>query len=288
MCIVPCYTINSIDPVDQLLSNVDMFEMPLKITRGERTFCDRAWSWFNPPGTFSGYNLWLVVGGEGTLQTARAAYTLRPGDCFLLSMWETNIGKHNPDNPLVVPWLCFDALDAKGRVLPVAQLPRPIEHRRLPNFSFFDELFQRMLDRKAEGQGHADEALMWLRAALAEIAWQDRRANLSGPDLERSLMIDELCTRIRERPEQFGNMDSLAEKSHCSVDHLIRIFKQHKGVTPWEYVIRCRIEKASNLLRFSSQTVSHIADLLGHADIYSFCKQFKARTGKTPSEYRKR
>lgn len=265
-----------------------MFDMPLRITGGERTHCDRAWRWHNPPDTFSGYNLWLVASGEGTLKTALTTYTLRPGDCFLLRMWETNIGEHNPDNPLVVPWLYFDALDTRGRVLPISQLPRPIEHRRLANYSFFDELFQRILDRKAEGPGQAEDAIMWLRAALAEIAWQDRRADLSGLDLERSLMIDELCTRIRERPEQFVNMASLAARSHCSVDHLIRIFKQHKGVTPWEYVIRCRIEKASNLLRFSSHTISHIADLLGYADIYSFCKQFKARTGKTPSEYRKK
>ena len=265
-----------------------MFDAPLRISRGGRAFCQGDWRWHNLPGRDHGFNLWFVAGGEGTLKTSQTTYALRPGDCFLLRMWDLNIGEHNPDNPLVVPWVCFDGLDGRGRPLSPDQCPRPREHRRIPNFSFFDELIQRVLDRYAEGESHADQAVLWLRAALGEIAQQDRRSELSGLDLEHSLMIDELCTRVREKPERFDSMDRLAEMARCSVDHLIRVFKRHKGITPWEFVIRCRVEKASNLLRFSSHTISQIADLLGYADIYSFCKQFKARTGQTPSQYRKK
>jgi transcriptional regulator GlxA family with amidase domain len=115
----------------------------------------------------------------------------------------------------------------------------------------------------------------------------DRHSQLSGLDLEHSTMIDVLCASMREQPEKITDMQMLAKRAHCSVDHMIRIFKRHKGVTPWEFLIACRIEKASNLLRFSSHSVSQIADLVGYADIYSFCKQFKSRTGLTPSQYRK-
>jgi AraC-like DNA-binding protein len=265
-----------------------MFDMPLRITRGARTFCNRDWRWHQQPGRATGFNLWFVVGGQGTLRTAQTTYKLHLGDCFLLRMWDVNIGEHDPDNPLVIPWVCFDCLDDRGRPLPPGKCPRPPEHRRISEWTFFDQLIQRILDRHAEEDRHPGEAVTWLRATLLEIAALDRRSHLSGLDLEHSRMIDGLCSHIRQEPEHIRNMDMLAAMGKCSVDHLIRVFRRHKGVTPWEYLIRCRVEKAANLLRFSSHSVSQIADLLGYADIYSFCKQFKARLGQTPSEYRRK
>lgn len=264
-----------------------MLDFPLRIARGGRAGCERGWRWHNPPGRDHGFNLWFIAGGTGTLRTAQATYMLHPGDCFLLPMWAFNLGENRSSATLVVPWVCFDLLDAQGRILPPARCPRPREHRRIPNFSFFDEMIQRVLDCHTESPQRQEESVTWLRAALAEVAWQDRRAELSGVDLRQRLVIDELCVRIREKPEQFRGMAQLAAAARCSVDHLIRVFRKHRGVTPWEYVIRCRVEKAAGLLRFSSHTVSEIADLAGYADIYSFSKQFKARTGQTPSAYRR-
>ncbi|MBA4387033.1 MAG: hypothetical protein C0404_03570 [Verrucomicrobia bacterium] len=264
-----------------------MFDMPLRIDRGDRTFCAPNWRWRNEPGQFTGFNLWFITAGEGTLQTSLKTYELHPGDCFLLRMWDINIGEHNPLNPLVVPWICFDCLDAKGHPLPRSRYPTPREHRRIPDISFFDQLMRRIIDHHVEGEAHAGEAVQWLRAALLEVVEHDRRSQLAGLALEHSTMIDVLCARIREQPEKITSMEILAAQAKCSVDHLIRIFKRYKGITPWEFVISCRIEKASNMLRFSSHSISQIADLLGYADIYSFCKQFKARTGQTPTRYRR-
>jgi AraC-like DNA-binding protein len=263
-----------------------MFNMPLKIVRGDRTVCSPKWRWYNAAGQNDCFNLWFIAAGEGTLQTSQALYDLHPGDCFLLRLWDINIGT-NRSIPLVVSWVCFNCLDVRGRFLPPEKCPAPREHRRIPDISFFDPLLQRVIDNHAEGPAHAADAVQWLRAALLEIAHHDRRSQLSGLELEHDTMVETLCATIRERPEKITSMKMLAAQAHCSVDHLIRVFKRHKRVTPWEFVIRCRIEKASNLLRFSSHSVSQAADLLGYADIYSFSKQFKAHTGRTPTQYRK-
>ena len=264
-----------------------MFDLPLRISSGARTFCSPRWRWVCEPSRNTGFNLWFVTAGEGTLQTAQTRYDLHPGDCFLLRMWDVNIGEHNPQNPLVVSWLCFDCLDARGRILPPAKCPAPREHRRVPDISFLSQVLQRAINHHVEGAAHASEAVQWLRVALLEIAYQDRHSHLSGLDLAHDLMVESLCDRIREHPEQITDMQMLAAQAKCSADHLIRIFKRHKRQTPWEFVIRCRVEKASDLLRFSSHSVSQIADLLGYADIYSFSKQFKAHTGQAPTQYRK-
>ena len=276
-----------IDFGGRFLSDVDMFDRPLRIVRAHRTCCAPDWNWYNTPNHHTCLNLWFIAAGEGTLQTSQNQYQLHPGDCFLLRLWETNIATHNPKQPLVVSWVCFDCLDAKGRVLPQAKRPVPREHRRIPDISFFDQLLQRAINHYAEGPARAAEAVQWLNIALLEMAQLDYQSQLSGLALEQHILVDALCAGIREHPEQITNMQMLAAQAKCSVDHLIRIFKRHKGVTPWEFVIRCRIEKASNLLRFSGHSISQVADMLGYADIYSFSRQFKAHTGRTPSQYRR-
>ena len=275
-----------IDFVDQVLSNIDMFDLTYRITRCDRTRCAPNWSWHHAPNQDTGFNLWFIVAGGGTLQTSQACYELHPGDCFLLRLWDLNIGAPNPSKPLVVSWVCFDGLDRRGLVLPPVKYPAVREHRRIPDITFFDQLVQRVILHHREGPESAGAAVQWLKIALLEMVCHDRRSQLSGVPLEQYMLVDALCSRIREHPEKIANMKMLAAQAHCSVEHLIRIFKRHKRVTPWEFVIRCRMERAGNLLRFSTHTISQIADLLGYADIYSFSKQFKIQTGQTPSRYR--
>ena len=119
-----------IDFVDQVLSNIDMFDLPYRITRCDRTRCAPNWSWHHAPNQDTGFNLWFIVAGGGTLQTSQACYELHPGDCFLLRLWDLNIGAPNPAKPLVVSWVCFDGLDRRGIVLPPVKYPAVREHRR--------------------------------------------------------------------------------------------------------------------------------------------------------------
>ena len=277
--------IYSIDCIDDVLSNIDMFEMALSIDRGEKTVCSRDWSWLNTPGRYTGFNLWVVLEGEGRLQTSRSDYSLGAGDCFLLGMHERIRGSHNPDRPLVVSWICFDCLDSRGQSTAPEACPRPREHRRIADLSFLDQLLQRVVELHAGGARQPAES--WLHVALLEAMKNDDRSQLSGLDLEHAMRIDALCVMMREQPEQFTGVSPMAAAAHCSVDHFIRTFRRLKAVTPWEFMIRCRVEKACNLLRLSSHPVSRIADILGYADIYSFSKQFKDRTGRSPTEYRR-
>ena len=277
----------SIDATDINLSNIGMVKHTLQIARGERTFCAPNWHWHNAPHHDTGFNLWFITAGEGTLETSQSRYVLHPGDCFLLRLWDVNIGEHNPQNPLVVSWICFDCLDARGRILTPDKCPALQEHRRIPELSFFDQVLQRAIHCHAEGPERAAEALHWLQAALFEVMQYDRQSQRSGLDLEQHLLVERLCAGIREHPEAIATLRELAVRAGCSVDHLIRLFRRYKGVTPWEFVIRCRIERSGNLLRFSSHSIAQIAELLGYADIYSFSKQFKVYTGQAPSHYRR-
>ena len=73
-----------------------------------------------------------------------------------------------------------------------------------------------------------------------------------------------------------------------SETHMIRRFREEFGCTPYEYLMRQRIETAQRLLACSRKSIKEIAALLGFSDQYYFSGCFRARTGMSPSRYRSR
>ncbi|MCX7714734.1 MAG: response regulator [Clostridia bacterium] len=68
--------------------------------------------------------------------------------------------------------------------------------------------------------------------------------------------------------------------------YISRLFRQYKGVSPSEYLIRYRIEKAKQLMKENPDLlVKEIADMVGFKEAYYFSKTFKKETGVWPSDY---
>ena len=83
------------------------------------------------------------------------------------------------------------------------------------------------------------------------------------------------------------SIDKLSGLIFKSPSQTIRIFKKQLGITPYEYHMKNRIEKAISLLHETNKPVKEIAFNLGFCDEHYFSNIFKKKTGKTPTEYRK-
>jgi AraC family transcriptional regulator len=83
---------------------------------------------------------------------------------------------------------------------------------------------------------------------------------------------------------------SLQELSHVvqmSPHYFSQLFKQSTGITPHQYVIRCRIERAKDLLRLGKLSIAEIATLVGFVDQSHLHRHFKRLVDVTPKNYRK-
>lgn len=65
------------------------------------------------------------------------------------------------------------------------------------------------------------------------------------------------------------------------------IFQEIIGLSPNKYIQKYRIEEAKSLLKFSTYSISEIADMTGYNDCFYFSKTFKKNIGVSPKEYRK-
>ena len=68
--------------------------------------------------------------------------------------------------------------------------------------------------------------------------------------------------------------------------HFARAFRQSVGVSPYEFVLRLRMERAVELLLTSRLTIADIARAVGFNDPGQFSRHFKRIVGVTPRERR--
>jgi transcriptional regulator GlxA family with amidase domain len=81
---------------------------------------------------------------------------------------------------------------------------------------------------------------------------------------------------------------SMAERAHLSGRTFLRRFKAATGYNPNGYVQNLRIEKARGLLERTRIPISEIGWSVGYHDTSAFSRVFRATTGLTAGEYRKR
>ncbi|MGB3641672.1 MAG: AraC family transcriptional regulator [Rivularia sp. (in: cyanobacteria)] len=91
---------------------------------------------------------------------------------------------------------------------------------------------------------------------------------------------------IEENLDRSLSLIELAEIVQMSPNYFVRLFRQSTGVTPYQYVLNCRIDKAKELLINHKLTLAEISQQLGFYDQSRFTNTFHKRVGITPKKYR--
>jgi AraC-like DNA-binding protein len=98
--------------------------------------------------------------------------------------------------------------------------------------------------------------------------------------------IQPVLMYITEHIQQNIRVDELAGIACFSKDHFSRVFKGITGLSPCDYIIRKRIERAQFLLLTTDLSKYQIIDQTGFRSASYFSRIFKQFTTYTPSQYR--
>lgn len=93
---------------------------------------------------------------------------------------------------------------------------------------------------------------------------------------------------ISEHITEDLTLHQMAEVVHTSIFYFCKQFRKTTGMTFTEFVSRTRVEKAKNFLLNPNLRISEIAYASGFQSLTHFNRLFKAITGNSPTEYRKR
>jgi transcriptional regulator GlxA family with amidase domain len=116
------------------------------------------------------------------------------------------------------------------------------------------------------------------RQAIYEAPIQD-----PGHDPRIRIVLDFFSTNLHRRIR----LIELAEAAKISPSRLSHLFKTEMGLSPGQYLMKLRMQKAGNLLATSRLSVKQIMALVGYDNKSHFVRHFRRSFGVAPSEYRK-
>ncbi|TAX53566.1 AraC family transcriptional regulator [Rhizobium leguminosarum] len=109
----------------------------------------------------------------------------------------------------------------------------------------------------------------------------DRSGSLSRTheDLAKSLLLENLDGNV--------SISEVAQMCNLSRGYFIRAFRETTGMTPYQWVLRERIDRARDLLRTSKTPLAEVAIACGFADQSHFTRVFAGIVGTTPGNWRR-
>ncbi|MBD0335456.1 MAG: helix-turn-helix domain-containing protein [Cyanobacteria bacterium Co-bin13] len=170
----------------------------------------------------------------------------------------------------------------------------PTQVELLPNFqvrNFQLEQLLRLLQAELHqggrmGQLYAESLANALVVNLLQdySAARPRLAVYEGGLGDRKLL--QVTNYIDEALDQNIKLADLAQLAGMSQSHFSRLFKQSMGLSPHQYLLHQRVERAKQLLKHTNQSLIEIALACGFDSHSHFSRQFRQLTGVTPKGYR--
>lgn len=235
-----------------------------------------------PAGALSGTTLEFVAQGVGTLVLAGQSYALAPGMIFTHGPGVSFRITTDEPKTLVRYYVCLDGAPASAlleRYGPplgaVVYTAAPLDVRGL-----FDELIRASRRETALAPRIAAVSLEHLILRIAETTVEDRPA--LGTAFATYLRCRE---HIDQRWGDLATLEQLA--SECEVDpaYVCRLFRRFDEQTPYQRLLRRKIQHAATRLVEGGASVKEVADDLGFSDPFHFSRVFRRVMGVPPGRY---
>ncbi len=248
------------------------------ITSGEE-HCPPNHSW--GPGVRSHYVIHYVVSGKGVFYCGTNKFCLKKGQMFVI--FPGTIVKYQADesDPWHYIWTDFNGEEAAG-ILQLMGITYKSPVKEVNNGTDLVELVRQMPpERTADMSDNLKFSAKLYEFMSLLVKDNCRRHNTESDYFETAARY------IRAHYYEQITVESIAGCVSVSRKYLYAIFKNVLGISPKDYIINYRVEKAKEFLKDETLSVGSVAYSVGYDDSLNFSKMFKSKTGVSPSEYRK-
>lgn len=245
------------------------------------------------PGHFYGpiarseYLIHYILSGKGMYKVDGKTYHLGKNDAFIIYPNEITFYQADKDDPWTYIWIGFGGVKAEA-CLNYACLDKD---NRVGLFNCKNELLdcvKGMLsaskltyanDLKREGF-----LFMFLSAMINEKNTTNEQN--SNHDYPYQIYVQHALEFIDHNYEKDIKVIDIANYIGIDRSYLTNIFKKSMHISPQQYLINYRLEKACNLLKSTNSSISEISEQVGYPDPLSFSKIFKMYYKTSPTKYR--
>lgn len=92
---------------------------------------------------------------------------------------------------------------------------------------------------------------------------------------------------LKEQPSRPVAIADLAKRAHLSRSRFHGFFKERLGCSPMRYAKNLRLDRARHELITTGKSMRELGEELGFSNQFHFSREFKAKFGVSPTEYRR-
>jgi AraC-like DNA-binding protein len=139
----------------------------------------------------------------------------------------------------------------------------------------------------AEGQSDIglDEMGHLLASRMVEVVGGQKRKPANVTTRDRRRAVETALWLEANSPSPLA-LDDVAGRAGVSPFHFLRLFSRVLGVTPHQYLVRCRLKHAARLLAEDDRDVTDVAYDVGFGDLSNFVRTFHRAAGVSPTKFR--
>ncbi|OHD64104.1 MAG: hypothetical protein A2096_03100 [Spirochaetes bacterium GWF1_41_5] len=227
---------------------------------------------------FKYYVFEYILSGRGRLLINSEDFSPAAGDVYILHRNSTHIFYPDPSDPWAKVWFSADGLLVDA-LIGSLRLNSTYFIRKFSK----PELFQKMLAVSKESDAHTRASIIFF-----EILSAIYRQIYSSQIPVYSQAVLRVKNFIDNHPENNFSMEYLSELARKSSSQLTRLFRRELELSPYEYLLKRKLELARVFLINTSVSIKELAGRLGFNDPYYFSNLFKQKNGISPLLFRKK
>lgn len=210
-------------------------------------------------------------------------YEIGPGSIFIYRPFEEQYYGQANSEPMANYWVHFTGYGAHEMLVNAG-----LSEKTFFSVGTRDEiagLFERMITEVTDKRTGYELMAASLLLNIVSLITRQLDENSVESTGSSSMKIHESVKYIHKYYDRKITVAELAKMSLLSTNRYTNVFKQVTGMSPQQYIIQFRLQKACELMRHTSLNIRQISALTGFDDQLYFSRLFKKYEGMTPSEY---
>lgn len=222
----------------------------------------------------------LIKDGYGTFLSFDEPRRLTPGSILVMFPDERIHYVVDKDSTWTISWIGVYGNQINGFLEQVGITPQNPIHK-VNNINIFSDIIEEIYKLSFSSEINDKlSVISLLYKFFAALIKED-------PPKENIDYVNEAIHIIDYNYNQDLTVTKIADILHINPVYLSRIFKEKKGISPKEYILSKKIERAKQMLLMKNLKINEIASSLGFLDALYFSRLFRHKTGISPSEFAK-
>lgn len=229
------------------------------------------------------YLLAYSLKGIGKLTYREKEYYLKPGDCFLIDCKDHQIYQTVEESDWDFIWVHFKGSNTKSFYHKIYRNSGPVYKLRKESIipGNIVEIIDLLKNSDVNTQFIASKLIVEILTELV-ISNAGSKGEVKGENKH----LEQVLELIEGSYNNNISLDDMADKAKMSKYHFSRLFKNHTGYSPHEYLKKYRINVSKDLLKMTNSSINEISYKVGFESTSHFIKTFKEAENVTPKTFR--